>query len=196
MTHIENVPHIIKHGVTHVFSAHVNKSYKAIGDDSIISTRNDFDLPNGKKLGAYIPFYFGARMPMLYVIQKGYNSVPIIPAKDIVYCISSVQKMIDHHLPFVFTDGHAVSELSTFYELKDLSNIDNILDKKAIDATYWHKDDDLDLKRRKEAEFLVETDIPTTAIIGWVVYNEEVKKRLLSMGISEKRIFVKTACYF
>ena len=135
-------------------------------------------------------------MPMLYVIQKGYNGVPVTPAKDIVYCISSVQKVVDHNLPFVFTDGHAVDGLSGFYEQKDLPNIDQILDKKAIDATYWHKDDDLDLKRRKEAEFLVETDIPATAIIGWVVYNEEAKKCLLTMGIPEKKIYVKPNCYF
>lgn len=196
MTHIENVPHILKHGITHMSSAHTNKSYKAIGDESIISTRNNFDLPNGKKLGAYIPFYFGARMPMLYVIQKGYNGVQVTPAKDIVYCISSVQKVVDHNLPFVFTDGHAIDGLSDFYEQKDLPNIDKILDKVAIDATYWRNDDDLDLKRRKEAEFLIETDIPTTAIIGWVVYNEEAKKRLLTMGIPEKKIYVKPNCYF
>lgn len=196
MTHIENVPHILEHGVTHVSSTHTNKSYKAIGDNSIISTRNDFDLPNGKKLGAYIPFYFGTRMPMLYVIQKGFNGVPVTPAKDIVYCISSVQKVVDHKLPFVFTDGHAVDGLSVFYEEKDIPNIDTILDKKAIDETYWRKEDDLDLKRRKEAEFLVETDIPTTAIIGWVVSNEEAKKRLLTMGIPENKIYVKPNCYF
>jgi len=94
MTHIENVPHILEHGVTHVSSTRANKNYKAIGDNSIISTRNNFDLPNGKKLGAYIPFYFGARMPMLYVIQKGFNGVAVTPAKDIVYCISSVQKVV------------------------------------------------------------------------------------------------------
>ena len=96
----------------------------------------------------------------------------------------------------MFTDGHAVDGLSGFYEQKDLPNIDQILDKKAIDATYWHKADDLDLKRRKEAEFLVETDIPVTAIIGWVVYNEEAKKHLLTMGFPEKKIYVKPNCYF
>lgn len=196
MTHIENVPHILEHGVTHVTSTHTNKSYKAIGDNSIISTRNNYVLPNGKKLGNYIPFYFGARMPMLYVIQKGYNDVPVTPAKDIVYCISSVQKIIDHNLPFVFSNGHAVDGLSDFYEQKDLLNIDKILDKNAIDATYWRKEGDLDLKRRKEAEFLVETDIPTTAIIGWVVFNEEAKNRLLAMGIPGNKIKVKPDCYF
>ena len=86
--------------------------------------------------------------------------------------------------------------MSDFYEQKDLPNIDEILDKKAINATYWRNDDDLDLKRRKEAEFLIETDIPTTAIIGFVVYNEEAKKRLLAMGIPEKKIYVKPDCYF
>ncbi|MDP3445720.1 MAG: DUF4433 domain-containing protein [Ignavibacteria bacterium] len=196
MTHIENVPHILEHGVTHASSAHANKSFRAIGDNSIISTRNNFDLPNGKKLGDYIPFYFGARMPMLYVIQKGYNDVPATPAKDIVYCISSVQKIVDHDLPFMFSNGHAVDGLSEFFEQKNLPDIDRILDKDAIFETYWRKDDDLDLKRRKEAEFLIETDIPTTAIIGYVVYNEEAKSRLLTKGITENKIIVKPNCYF
>jgi hypothetical protein len=196
MTHIENVPHILQHGVTHISSANANKAYKAIGDSSIISTRNGYRIPNGKKLGDYIPFYFGARMPMLYVIQKGYNEVKRTAATDIVYCVSSVQKMVDHQLPFVFANGHAVDGLTDFYEQKDLPNIDKILDNEAIKATYWRKDGDLDFKRRKEAEFLVETDVPTSAIIGWMVYNEEAKKRLLAMGISEKMIYVKPDCYF
>ncbi len=197
MTHIENVPHILQYGLTHVSSVNANKSYKAIGDDSIISTRNNIEIPNGKKLGNYIPFYFGSRMPMLYVIQKGYNGVPVTPAQDIVYCISSVQKIVDHKLPFVFANGHAVAVgLTDFYEEKDLVNIDEILDKKAIDAKYWRNIEDTDLKRRKEAEFLVETDIPTTAIIGWVVYNEEAKKRLLELGIPQEMIYIKPDAYF
>ena len=197
MTHIENVPHILQYGLTHVSSVNANKSYKAIGDDSIISTRNNIEIPNGKKLGNYIPFYFGSRMPMLYVIQKGYNGVPVTPAQDIVYCISSVQKIVDHKLPFVFANGHAVAVgLTDFYEEKDLVNIDEILDKKAIDAKYWRNIEDTDLKRRKEAEFLVETDIPTTAIIGWVVYNEEAQKRLLELGIPQEMIYIKPDAYF
>lgn len=196
MTHIENVLHILEHGVTHLSSANANKSYKAIGDDSIISTRNNIEIPNGKKLGDYIPFYFGARMPMLYVIQNGYKGVKTTPAKEIVYCISSVQKIIDHKLPFIFTDGHAVNGLTDFYEQKDLSNINSILDVIAIKDPSWVKPDDLDYKRRKEAEFLVETDIPTTAIVGWVGYNEEAKKRLLEMGIPQEMIYIKPDAYF
>lgn len=196
MTHIENVPHIVEHGITHMSSTNANKSYKSIGDNSIISTRNNFELPNGKRLGHYIPFYFGTRMPMLYVIQYGYNNVPFTPANNIVYCISSVQQIIDHNLPFIFSNGHAVDGLSDFFEQKDLHNIEKIIDKKAIDATYWRKEGDLDLKRRKEAEFLVEKDIPITAIIGWVVFSEEAKESLISIGITANTIYVKPTCYF
>lgn len=196
MTHIENVPHIVEHGITHMSSTNANSCYKSIGDNSIISTRNNFELPNGKRLGNYIPFYFGTRMPMLYVIQYGYNNVPFTPANNIVYCISSVQQVIDHDLPFIFSNGHAIDGLSDFFEQKNLHNIDTILDRNAIDAIYWRQEGDLDLKRRKEAEFLVETDIPTSAIIGWVVYNEEAKNRLLTMRIPENKIYVKPNCYF
>ena len=196
MTHIENVPHILEYGVTHATSAHANKSYKGIGDNSIIGTRNEFVLPSGRKLGSYIPFYFGPRMPMLFVIQKGYNGVLKTPAKEIVYCVCSVQKVIDLQLPFLFTDGHAVDGFTTYYEQKKLPDIDELLDFKAINSQYWRNADDLDLKRRKEAEFLVETDIPTTAIVGWVVYNEEAKQRLLALGIPEKRIHINSNYYF
>jgi hypothetical protein len=43
---------------------------------------------------------------------------------------------------------------------------------------------------------LVEADIPAIAIIGWVVYNENAKERLLIMEISEKKIHVKPDYYF
>lgn len=85
---------------------------------------------------------------------------------------------------------------SDFFEQKDLHNIEKIIDKKAIDATYWRKEGDLDLKRRKEAEFLVEKDIPITAIIGWVVFSEEAKESLISIGITANTIYVKPTCYF
>lgn len=196
MTHIDNVSHMLEYGVTHMSSVNANTSYKPIGDSSIINTRNGIRIFNGKKLGDYIPFYFGVRMPMLYVVQRGHNGVTAIPAKDIVYCVTSIQQILDHNLSFCFSDGHAVDRLSDFYTKDDLPRIDSILDKRAIKAKYWNDETDLDLKRRKEAEFLVETDIPPTAIIGWVVFNEDAKNNLLAMGIPENKIQVKSTYYF
>ncbi len=136
MTHIENIPHILENGITHSTSTNANPDFVSIGDGSLITTRNNILLANNKRLGEYIPFYFGARTPMLYVVQKGFNMVaPTLPDK-IVYCISSVQKIIDLQLDFIFTDGHAVDSFTTQYNASDIQNINNILDKSAIDAKY------------------------------------------------------------
>lgn len=48
MTHIENIPHILRYGITHADSAYANPSFIPIGDGSLIQTRNDFILNNGK----------------------------------------------------------------------------------------------------------------------------------------------------
>jgi len=196
MTHIGNIPHILQYGITHVMSLNTNENYIPIGDPSMISNRNSFLMPNGKTLGQYIPFYFGVRMPMLYVIQNGYNGVSTTKPEEIVYCVSSVQKAISYNLPFVFTDGHAVDGFTTLYGSTDISLIESIIDSKAIHAKYWKDENDLDLKRRKEAEFLVENDLPASAIIGWIVYNNAAKSRLLEMGIADLKILVEPDSYF
>jgi hypothetical protein len=46
-------------GVTHINSSLSNANYVPIGDSSLITTRSNFILNNGKKLGDYIPFYWG-----------------------------------------------------------------------------------------------------------------------------------------
>ncbi len=196
MTHIDNIPHILKYGITHILSTDANKHYVAIGDNSIVDYRNNLLMPNGKVLGQYIPFYFGVRMPMLYVVQKGFNSVASTPTEKIVYCITSVQQILNHQLPFVFTNGHAVDGFTDFFDETYINQIEDIIDKNAINAKYWKNDKDLDLKRRKEAEFLIEKDIPTTAIVYWIVFNEQAKSTLRRIGIDEGGIFVKPGSYF
>jgi len=196
MMHIDNVPHVLQAGITHTSSPNANASYVPIGDSSLINSRSQFVLPNDKTLGSYIPFYFGVRMPMLYVIQKGFNMVQSVPAEKIVYCVSTVQKMIDLDLPFIFSNGHAVDGFTEFFDKKDVENIDNLIDKAAIQAKYWKQESDNDLKRRKEAEFLVESDIPTEAIERWIVYNESAKEELKNKGVPENQIHVKPDYYF
>ena len=135
-------------------------------------------------------------MPILYVIQKGYNLVNPTPVEDIVYCVSTVQQIMANSLEFIFTDGHAVDAFSAQYEKGDIGNIDTLLDMKAIRAKFWKDENDLDLKRRKEAEFLVLGDVPVTAILGYLVYNEPAKQKLLDIGVKETRIHIKPQFYF
>jgi len=196
MTHIENVPHILTFGITHRNSNNANPNFRSIGDSSLISTRDNYQLNTGRLLGDYIPFYFGIRMPMLYVIQYGYNSLEPTPAQEIVYVVTSVQKIIDLGHEFVFTDGHAVDTFSNQNSNADIDNIDNFLDWNAIKSTNWKSDTDLDLKRRKQAEFLVLGDIAAEAILGYIVSDQIVKDRLLQMKIADDDIIIKNNFYF
>lgn len=195
MTHIENIPHILQYGITRRTSPNANPNYEPIGDANIISTRNRYEILENKTLGDYIPFYFWYRMPMLYVIQKGYNSVKTTHASEIVYCISKIQNLIANKVDFIFTNGQANAFISEVYTINDVENILNILDFKAIKTEYWIDPSDKDLKRRMEAECLVSQDIPFSAIEGFVVFNQEAKDKLLSFGVN-LRIEICPQFYF
>jgi hypothetical protein len=196
MTHIENIRHILQHGITHMRSSNKNSKYVPIGDRGLINNREHFVMPNQLHLGDYIPFYFGTRMPMLFVICNGYNNVKRIPSEQIVYCITSVFEIVKHQLEFVYTNGHGVDDLTEFFEPDVVTNIFAHIDKTAIDQKYWRDDKDLDLKRRKEAEFLVRNDIPAAAILGYAVYNLAAKQNLINLGINDEHIVIKPAYYF
>ncbi len=196
ITHIENIPHILRNGITHIQSPKRNPNYIGIGDDALIAKRQEIILPNGKRLGDYSPFYFGRKMPMLYVIQNGFNGVQKRDADQIVYCVSSVQTIIDLNIEFIFSDGHAVSNLSAFYDKRDIPNLETLIDFQAVNADFWNNPDDTDLKRRKEAEFLALGDIPIEAVLGYIVYSERSKATLLRFGIAEEKIVIRPQDYF
>ena len=196
MSHIDNISHIWEYGITKIDSVNANNDYKSIGDGSIINIRDNFDIPNGNRLGQYIPFYFWYRMPMLYVIHKGNKDVNQIYAQEIVYCITSVAEIINHELNYVFTDGHGIDSFTTFYYPEDISRIDELLDFDAIKIGYWIDEIDTDKKRRKEAEFLVASDIPKRAILAFIVYNQFAKDKLIGLGIPESIVHIRTTYYF
>src|SRR3569833_1029238 len=139
-------------------------------------------------------------MPMLYVIKQGANSIKYhlksISSEEIIYCITSIESILKHKLDEMFSDGHAVSDLTQFYDQSRIVDIDRILDKEAINAKYWLDENDLDLKRRKEAEFLIGGDLPVTTILGYAVYNDNTKQKLVDMGISETMVAIKSNYYF
>ena len=208
MTHVDNIPHILEFGITHRYSQKANPNYTSIGDFSLIGSRNTkiVNVSNGLDnnhenenvlIGDFIPFYFGLRTPMLYVIQKGGNFVPQKTAPDdIIYCVSSVQKIIDSGMIFYFTDGHATNNLTTFFNSDKVSEIETLVDLKAVNLKYWNHDYDLDLKRRKEAEFLVKDDVPNSCVLGYICYSEAVRAKLLALGINEKQVVVRKNYYF
>ncbi len=206
ITHIENIPQILNYGITNKKSKHKNPNYKAIGDTCIINTRNnkEINITNGGietiktiELGDYIPFYFGIKMPMLYVIQRGGNFVPrrTIP-ENIVYVVCSVIKIHNFGYEYYFSDGHALNKLSTFYNRDKLIDLIGILDWNAIKKPYWQGEGNLDVKRKKQAEFIVKEDLSPECIIGFGCYNERAKNNLKGLGVNEKIIRVIPNAYF
>lgn len=151
---------------------------------------------NGFRLNDYIPFYLGPRSLMLYVIQHGYNGVKRVEPEKIVYCVVRLDDMVKDDINCIFTDGHALSALTSYYTKDKLPQIDRIVRYEDVYSTQWNIEEDIDLKRRKEAELLLNCDLAPQYIRGYVVYNNEAKEQLVGMGIAVETIVVARNYYF
>jgi hypothetical protein len=194
MTHIENIPHILKVGFVHRNSPLASSDYISIGDQSLINSRGQKQL-QGRVLSDYIPFYFGNRSPMLFRIQTGYNVEKRHP-QEIVYCVLKLENLVSSNLRFIFTDGHANSALTTIYSSEKLPQINEIISFNDVYAIQWSIESDTDLKRRKEAELLFIDDVPLDYISGYVVYNQAAKQQMLGYGVPEEKIVIKPEYYY
>ena len=208
MTHIDNIEHILESGITHRNSPNHNHNYIAIGDVSLINTREtkEVTVDNGDFLdvgastiilGDFIPFYFGVKMPMLYVIQNGGNFViTSTPAFKIIYLVCSVTRIIKQHEDYYFSDGHGTDNLTSFYDKTKVNDLPEIINWNAVKASYWGGQDNLNLKRKKQAEFLVSKDISPHLIVGFGCFNDTAKNKLVDLGIKEDKIKIIPNAYF
>jgi hypothetical protein len=181
ITHIENLPHIFKHGLVTANSKHINKAFRQIGDVTMIDYRKDLDAPNppGGKFVEYIPFYFGPRSPMLYQIATGWEDIEQIEQEKIAYIVSSFDKIKESKIPFFYSNGHARSDTSDKYTHE--KNLDK-LDWEAIYTRKW-KSDASDLRRqmKKQSEFLVKQNVPVTCFEYIGVFNEAAHEKVLAL---------------
>lgn len=196
MTHIDNIPQILLRGFVHATSLDADPNYISIGDSSVIKVREQKIVRKDLTIGDYIPFYFGVRSPMLFVIQRGFNGVKQFPPEELVYCVIRIKDIITARIDCLFTDGHALNSITQYYDGRELTRLDEIVRRKDVFASYWVDEYDRDLKRRKEAELLIRDDLPPKFIKGFVVYNENVRDRLMGMGVVADRIVVNREYYF
>lgn len=123
--------------------------YRPIHEVDIQNKRASTVIPCGRNgvIHDYVPFYLGYRSPMLLTISKK------VKQSDIIYLYCSAQEVVGAGYSVAFSDGHGIMRFTKWYDsISDLSK----LDWAAIYAKYW-KDtpEQPDLKRRKQAEFLV-----------------------------------------
>lgn len=195
ISHIDNIPHIVRNGIVKADSPLRDEHYVSIGDRQIIRVRGEM-VVKGYKISDYIPFYLGPRSPMLYVIQHGYNGVQRVDAENVVYLVVRMDELVSNDVDCIFTDGHALSSLTNYYTKDKLPIIGKIVRYDDVYSSRWDSDTDLDLKRRKEAELLIKNDLPVQFIKGFVVYNEQAKVKLMAMGVDPVKIAVRPEYYF
>ena len=73
----------------------------------------------------------------------------------------------------------------------------SIIDWESVRTRQWSGDGiDTDVKRKKQAEFLVGKDISMEHVVGFGCYNNEVKDQLTSMGVDVSLIKVIPDSYY
>ena len=178
-THIDNIEWMLSNGVPSINSSKKCPNYKGIGDKSIINKRalKSTSLFPGDNLNDYVPFYFAPSSPMLYLLTKNGKAFP----QDIVYIVTSVEKLEELNQCIVFTDGHALMAFTKFYT--DTNNL-NALDWDIMKEKFWRNTlEDNDRQRRREAELLVKDEVLPHAILGLGVHNTKNEEYLKSLVI-------------
>ena len=115
IVHIDNLATLARRGYVHAPASQPEDglAYRAIHDESIRLRRGGRSVPCGPggTVDDYVSFYLGPRSPMLYRIWKG--TVPCEGGqRSVVYLVSSVEKLQELHIPFVFSDGHGLSAIT------------------------------------------------------------------------------------
>jgi hypothetical protein len=108
----------------------------------------------------------------MYNIRTGYHGVPKVPNEEIVILVSSLFKISELEIPFVFTDRHAYTQMANYFtDLKELDQVDWPL---LNSRDFKHDPDDPGKKERYQAEALVWKCVPLKALIGICSYADAV----------------------
>ncbi len=191
--HVANVPWILEHGMHCRSASNQDPNYVNIGSASLIDKRSRrvVPIPPGGTLSDYVPFYFTPFSIMMFNIKTGYGGITRRDNKDIIIFVSSIHKLRELGLPFVFTNQHAHPIDTDYYsDIADLRHVDWALlqsrDFKTSDA-------DPGKQSRYQSEALVHRHLPLSAVLGIVCYNDEVKHEIEAMMQARgQNISVKT----
>jgi hypothetical protein len=165
IVHRDNLPWILNHGLHASNGAVFDPNYRNIGNVDLIGRRNHrrVEVGPGGTLSDYVPFYFTPFSIMMYNIHTGYN-VPKVPNEEILILTSSLIRIRELNIPFVFTDQHAYPAMASYYT--DLHNLDEVDWALLNSRDFQHNPDDPAKKERYQAEALVWKHVPLGALLG------------------------------
>lgn len=194
ITHRRNLAWVLDNGVHCRSSEEQDAGFISIGNQDLIEGRKERAVPvePGGVLSDYIPFYFTPYSPMLLNIVTGRN-VTQRPKSDIVILVSSLHKIQDLGIRFLFTDRHAYLLSAAFSS--DVSLLPDMVPWALLQARDFRKDpEDPAKSERYQAEALIHRHLPVDALLGVVTYNDAIKadvqaladERQLDLGIYGK----------
>jgi hypothetical protein len=185
IVHRHNINWILDNGLHSANSGVTAAQYEGIGNQELINRRAHRAVPiaPGGVLADYIPFYFTPFSPMMYNIHTGRGDVKQHSNDGILILVSSVHKIQQQGIPFVFTDRHAYTPLAEFYNnINELGEVDwPLLQQRNFQR---NPDDPLQIERY-QAEALIHRYCPIESLIGIVCYTDELKL-LLDREVAER----------
>jgi len=178
ITHRDNLPWILDNGLHSQSSNFLDPNFRQIGDPDLIKKRPKRTVPihPGGTLSDYVPFYFTPCSIMFYNILTGYRGIAQFPAEEILVLVSSLHKVSELGIPFVFTDRHAYTAMTEFSsEIADLEKVDwDMLRSRDFKGDL----DDLGKKERYHAEALIWKHLPVQALLGICCLNHEMHQQV------------------
>ncbi len=198
IVHRDNLPWILTHGLWAGNATEQSDSWVHIGLVELINKRAHHPVPLAPfgVLNDYVPFYFTPFSPMLSNIHSG-RGVQQRSNDEILILVSSLHRIAELELAFLFTDSHAYYQWANFYDdLGELNRIDwPILQRR----DFKRNPDDPAKFERYQAEALVHQHCPVEALVGVVCYNEETKAQveqtMAQLGVA-RPVHVRSGWYF
>jgi O-acetyl-ADP-ribose deacetylase (regulator of RNase III) len=187
ITHVDNVPSILRQGIlSHGLLESEKVPFTPIYDAAIVSKRKDKATPERASLWEYANLYFQPRNPMMYrvVHEKTTKDLAVIGVKRSVLELPQV----------MIADGNAANNPTQFFKVSEGLKIIEA-QWPVIMAAYWN---DLDGSKRKiMAECLVPDRIPPDHIHTVFVADQETKKKLEgSLGASRIPVVPEPNVFF
>lgn len=203
IVHLENLPSLIERQGLYAPNNQPNdgRAYRVIHNEEIQEKRRQRQIPCGPRgvIHDYVSFYLGPRSPMLYQLHTGWVKGHKDGQESIIYLESSVQRVSQAGLGFVFSDGHGIAAYTKWFD--DPGRLSEV-DWDTVYATTWNDTiEHMDRQRRKQAEFLVHRFCPWQIIERIAVRTQGVKVQVESilansMATALRPVVVRTDWYY
>ena len=163
LTHVDNMPSILKHGLLSHNNAHARGLVtEDLSDPDVQDRRADRRLDD-RPLHDYVCLYFNPKNPMLFKRRDHQDDIVIL-------CLD--RRLLAQSGTF-FTDGNAAGDATNFFN--DPRDLDE-LDWDCIRRDYWSESDDG--RRKRCAEILVPDAIPFDEVRRVYIRTDSTQTRL------------------